>query len=467
MSPQSPESLGLPFRSQFGDRAGGSDDRPSAATLRQSRVLGSSEAAQVALRRQVDRVQDRRRRRSLDGAPIGGEVDFEIVGRGRAEPLLVVNELLMWAVDVRGETDRFRQGAAALLAEQELEPTPIDELAGRVVRIQRKGRPLPVDALRTVAARLRELGYPASLTTVTPLGPILKGEGAAEPAPGLAALTDGPKVQEAALTVAVIDSGVTAKPRTDGWLAEPATPTDIDPLDAFPVGAPDGFLDFGAGHGTFVAGIVRQVAPAARVQVYRAVDSDGIGSEVDVAKAMLRAAEDGARILNLSLGSETEEDQPPLAIRAALDLLAELHPDVLVVAAAGNSDSTAPSWPAAFRDVVSVGALGVDRQRASFSNHGPWVDCAAIGAGVLSTYVEGVENPFVDPAVDPTPDTFEEDPWATWSGTSFSAPQIAAAVARACLDDPSLTPRRALTALLAQGVPMPGLGIALEILPGS
>nr|WP_240188815.1 S8/S53 family peptidase [Nakamurella flavida] len=466
----STDTPGVPFPDLGHTRRavpGDADTAPGPATRRQTALLGSSSAAQAALRRQIDLVQERRRRRGLDHEEPGDAIAFEIVDRGRAEPLLVVNELLMLAADVDGSYRGFRRGPVDdLLADHGLSATPVPELDGRIVRLQRTPEPLPVDTLREVAARLRALGYPASLTTVTPLGPILKGEGAAEPAEGLPFPGDV-GVWSPAMAVAVIDSGVTAIPRTDGWLTGLATGTNTDPLDAFPLDAPDGYLDFGAGHGTFVAGIVQQIAPSADIRVLRAVDSDGIGSEVTVAVAMLRAAADGARILNLSLGSETEDDQPPPALRVALDLLAERHPDVLVVAAAGNSDSTHPCWPAAFRDVVAVGALGVDRRRAPYSNHGHWVDCATVGSGVLSTYVEGTENPQLSPAVDPSPDTYGPDPWATWTGTSFAAPQIVGALARLLGADPTLTPRAALREVLSRGVPVPGLGVAVEILPGS
>jgi subtilisin family serine protease len=53
-------------------------------------------------------------------------------------------------------------------------------------------------------------------------------------------------------------------------------------------------LDFSAGHGAFVTGIIQQVAPTADIRVYRAVQSDGIGSELDIAGALLQAARDGA-----------------------------------------------------------------------------------------------------------------------------------------------------------------------------
>ena len=98
--------------------------------------------------------------------------------------------------------------------------------------------------------------------------------------------------------VAIIDTGIADQqvPRTDGLLAGiRRTPQNIDSLTSFPIGDPDTdtYLDFDAGHGTFVAGIVSQVAPDAAISVYRAIDSDGIGSEVAVAGRDDRGGEGG------------------------------------------------------------------------------------------------------------------------------------------------------------------------------
>jgi subtilisin family serine protease len=241
----------------------------------------------------------------------------------------------------------------------------------------------------------------------------------------------------------------------------------VDPLDAYP---PFGLLDFGAGHGTFAAGVLQQVFPQADLRVYRALDSDGVGSEVDVACAMVRAVKDGAQILNLSLGSQTFDDRPPVAIEVALEIIAELEQrhgrEVLVVAAAGNFGVDRRCWPAAFswpvHPVVAVAGLRADLMPAEWSSRGPWVDCSTVAEGVLSTYVEGQES-F---EIDPRPDAFPRDAWAVWTGTSFAAPQIAGAVARLCHQD-GREPRAALEELLRRGRPIKDFGAAVEILPGT
>lgn len=216
-----------------------------------------------------------------------------------------------------------------------------------------------------------------------------------------------------------------------------------------------------------MTGIVQQVHPTADIRVYRAVDSDGIGSELRVGCAMIRAVREGAEILNLSVGLQTIDDGPPVALEAALEIIGEIERDegrdVLVVAAAGNYGDTRPCWPAAFRRVVAVGAVTADLIPApEWSSHGVWVDCSTVGEGVTSTYLAGVEAP----GIDLDPDTFGADAWAVWSGTSFAAPQITAAIARLC-DEDGLTPRRALARLLDAGFALPDFGRVVRLLPGT
>ena len=87
------------------------------------------------------------------------------------------------------------------------------------------------------------------------------------------------------IVVAVIDTGIALdNERLDGWLNEidrDNNDENVDLLDVFDVkGTPEmPILDFAAGHGTFAAGIIRQVDPRARILVYRGLDTDGLGSE--------------------------------------------------------------------------------------------------------------------------------------------------------------------------------------------
>lgn len=376
-------------------------------------------------------------------------VPFEVFRCGDRDVLLAPGELLMRAADF---TDDVRSLLTAAGFDVSVARPAVRD---RIVQL-----PSDLDAgrLDDVTRLLRSRGIQASVNHVTPLGPWAKGEGGPEPTAGVA-LVAAP-AGGAGPPVAVIDTGVNARARDDGWLAGLTTEDNEDPLEVFgSAGKSDGLLDYAAGHGSFACGVVQQVAPDVPVRAYRAINSDGIGSEVAVAEAMLRAVDEGARVINLSLGAQTIDDQPPVAIEVALELI---DADIVVVAAAGNFGDTRPVWPAAFRRVVSVAALTPDGRGAPWSSHGFWVELSAVGEGVVSTYVQGDESPVVDPF----PDSFGENAWAAWSGTSFAAPQVSALIAQLSLDN-NESPRQALARIVAAGVRRPDYGRAVRILPGT
>jgi subtilisin family serine protease len=379
----------------------------------------------------------------------------------RFDTLLAVGELLVRSEHVN---EPSVQGFAQTYGFSQV---PVACLDGRVVRLV--NRQIGVGRLEVIARLLQRQGVRASVNHMTPLGPVAKGLGGPEPSNGARPFPASVQQAPGAVTVAVIDTGIAEPTRGDNWLAGvPRDSDNVDRLDAYP---PFGFLDFGAGHGTFAAGVLQQVFPQADLRVYRALDSDGVGSEVDVACAMVRAVREGAQILNLSLGSQTFNDGPPVAIEVALEIIADLERrdggEVLVVAAAGNFGADRKCWPAAFNwptfPVVAVAGLRADLTPSEWSSRGRWVDCSTIAEGILAPYVEGQES-F---EVDPQPDKFPSDAWAVWTGTSFAAPQIAGAVARLCHEDHKLAPRAALEKLLRRGRPIPDFGVALGILPGT
>jgi subtilisin family serine protease len=267
------------------------------------------------------------------------------------------------------------------------------------------------------------------------------------------------------VVVAVIDSGIDDVPRWDCWLNEVVrhrscgSDNNIDELDFF---SPPGLLDFAAGHGTFVAGIVRQVDPEARIVVYRALDTAGQGSEQAVADAMNRAADDGVHVINLSLGMKAvSDDEPCPAVEDAVARIRALQNPPAIVASAGNFGDEDRVYPAALDGVISVAALqgvaepgaGQPPAGAAWSSHGAWVRCSAVGEGIVSTFVRGIEDPaFGGNDVYPLPE--QGDSWAVWSGTSFAAPQIAAVIAKAYREErgnDAVSPQSVADAMFPQG----------------
>jgi subtilisin family serine protease len=333
-------------------------------------------------------------------------------------------------------------------------PTPV-ECGGDVpLGIARFSAPSTATLTTEVLDLLWDAGIEANFSYITPSGPFVKGgENTPEHPTGTVPDWQSRSTAESGMGVriAVIDTGINCDKTTWGraWLRGIARTTkNRDELNTLG-GAT---LDAGAGHGTFVAGIVRQVAPDSVVSVYRALDSEGIGTEESVACAILQAAADGADIINLSLGTETYKDRPPVAIEAALEAI----PDhVVVVAAAGNQGSERPYWPAAFKRVIAVAALDERGAPAPWSNRGPWVNMSTRGAGVVSTFVHGLEST----ARDPKPEDFRSTrPWAMWSGTSFAAPQIAGLIA---VSSQGRTPREAAADLVRSGTHLADFGAAI------
>ena len=186
-----------------------------------------------------------------------------------------------------------------------------------------------------------------------------------------------------------------------------------------------------------------------------------MASEVDVADAMMRAADDGAHVINLSLGMQAVDDGNPCpALKEAVaDILNRDEPPA-IVASAGNYGTTEKVYPAALDGVVSVAGLQAvqDPQSttppdgADWSTHGDWVVCSTVGEGIVSTFVKGQEDPvFGDNDV--YPHNGQGDSWAVWTGTSFAAPQIAGLISATCREQ-GLKPGKPSTCC-SRPVPVP------------
>ena len=229
-------------------------------------------------------------------------------------------------------------------------------------------------------------------------------------------------------TVAIADTRIYAHPALAGsYLAS----------EAGPFGEVDGPFPYHAGHATFVAGLVLQWAPLARLEIYPVLDENGEAESWELAKRLVRLSRSGVDVLNLSLGCLTDDDEPPLVLATAID---RLDLGTVVVASAGNhaavaSDRPKPMWPAALDDVVAVGAVTRKGKAPTWSQtpeRAPWIDVVAPGVDVRSTFLSGAVRlphpPPPDlPAGDRLPDEF--DGYAAWSGTSFAAATVSGAIA--------------------------------------
>ena len=183
--------------------------------------------------------------------------------------------------------------------------------------------------------------------------------------------------------VAVVDSG--SGPHPD--LAE-----NLLPGRSFfgLVESQDGSDIDASGHGTHVAGIIASaanngiggsgVAPNAKLLPIKVLDQAGQGDARDVAAGVRYAADNGAKVINLSLGGATESSSLTQAITYANDKGA------LVVAAAGNGGANdKPKWPASLDLTLAVTAVDQSNGATSFDQRGEYIDIAAPGTGIVST----------------------------------------------------------------------------------
>jgi len=164
------------------------------------------------------------------------------------------------------------------------------------------------------------------------------------------------------------------------------------------------------GHGTHVAGIIasdtNNKKGVAGITWYnpiipvKVMDSKGQGGSFNIAKGVRWAADHGADVINLSLGNYQSCEVMNDAVEYAL------KKNVVVVASAGNDNTNQPTYPAAIPGVISVAAVDWDGKRADFSNYGDYIDVAAPGVEIPSTYFKSQ--------------------YASLSGTSMAAPHVSA-----------------------------------------
>jgi subtilisin family serine protease len=255
-----------------------------------------------------------------------------------------------------------------------------------------------------------------------------------------------PPATLAPVKVAVIDSGI------DQTLPDFAG--RIVAARSFVGGSP---FDDTAGHGTFVAGEIAAnldgegivgMAYTAQLLIAKVVKPDGTIPLRAEAAAIRWAADNGARVINLSLGGVRDPPRPDRDTYSALEASAVAYADskgALVVAAVGNADEAYAqpwpyaSYPAALPHVLGVSALTRSGNVPTFSDRDAiYNDISAPGAGIFSTF------PLAITALRPDcPDQgFSDcasDEYASAEGTSFAAPQVSAAAAVLFAVDPALT----------------------------
>ncbi|MDR7253627.1 subtilisin family serine protease [Nocardioides sp. BE266] len=226
------------------------------------------------------------------------------------------------------------------------------------------------------------------------------------------------------VNVVVVDTGwhppAATDPRTP-WMAGITGDDELnDPAHLRPY----------AGHGTFIAGVVRRMAPATDIFV-EGFCIGGVGGggilESDMVVQLEEAMKHEPQVINLSAGCRTRMDLPSAAFQTFYEEHLE-GKDCVLVAAAGNDSTAAPFWPAAFDWSVGVGSLDRDGRISDYSNYGVSADVYALGRNLVNAFPDGRFE------CHETPDKGDirvfNTGMARWSGTSFSAPVVAGLIAR-------------------------------------
>lgn len=217
------------------------------------------------------------------------------------------------------------------------------------------------------------------------------------------------------------------------------------------------------GHGSFVAGVLRTMAPASEVHVRAFFVIGGAILESDLAVKLESALDEMPDIISMSAGTTTRGGLPLLALENFwVEHLSRVKGTVLV-AAAGNDGNRGPFYPAAFPWSVSVGALEADGTRAGYSNHGSWVDVYARGSDMVNAFPRGWYQYFEDPYVGQWSHFLTG--MASWDGTSFSTPLVSGLIAGR-MTWSGENARDAAAALLAIARAQARVGVGAVLEPG-
>jgi len=214
-----------------------------------------------------------------------------------------------------------------------------------------------------------------------------------------------------------------------------------------------------AGHGTFVAGVLRCVAPKASVFVERAFNIAGADFETNLASSLEDALDRNPDILVFTFTSSTHRDQSLHTFDDLYERRIRQIKGLVVLAPAGNDGWSRRMWPAAHPGVIAVGALAANwRDRAHFSNFGRWVDVYAPGEDLINAFPEGTyvcNEP-------PVGQRRQFHGMAEWNGTSFSTPVVGGLIA-ARMSQTGENAQQAWDALLrfACSQAIPGVGPVL------
>ncbi|OGG16874.1 hypothetical protein A3D77_06395 [Candidatus Gottesmanbacteria bacterium RIFCSPHIGHO2_02_FULL_39_11] len=182
------------------------------------------------------------------------------------------------------------------------------------------------------------------------------------------------------------------------------------------------------GHGTHVGGIVAALTdntagvaggcPQCKLLSVKVLNDSGSGAYSWIADGIIYATDYGAKVINMSLGGPFKSVTLENAVKYAWN-----H-NVVVVAAAGNSGNTSKTYPGAYTNAIAVAATDNQDHKASFSEYGSWVDVAAPGVSIYSTWNDSSSGSNPQPVCYSGTECYKSA-----SGTSMATPMTSAVVA--------------------------------------
>lgn len=234
------------------------------------------------------------------------------------------------------------------------------------------------------------------------------------------------------VVVAVIDTGVTVADDASRGIKVGKDMQGVATVPGYDFVDKTDFVYDGHGHGTHVAGTIAQatnngygvagLAFESKIMPLRVLNSRGFGSVADIADAVRFAADNGAQVINMSLGGPL----PSLVLKRAVDYAHKKG--VTVVAAAGNGGKRSPSYPAAYNHAFAVAATQFDQRTTFYSQWGTYVDIAAPGGNTRIDQNGDGRPDGIMQETHPAGQTSKHE-FALYMGTSMASPHVAAAAA--------------------------------------
>ncbi len=228
--------------------------------------------------------------------------------------------------------------------------------------------------------------------------------------------------------VAVLDTGLST--------AGEDTPENENLVPGYDFAYGDSDTHDGNRHGTHVSGTIAQatnnglgvagMAPGVSLMPVKVLDDNGSGATSIIAAGIVFAADNGARVINMSLGYPAGYTPPDAEYNLLLDaIIHAINKGVIIIAASGNDSARdAIGYPAAYPEVVAVGATDFGNRVTRYSNKGPGLDICAPGG---DTSRDKNRDGYPDGVLQETFDSDGNFGYFFFQGTSMATPHVAAA----------------------------------------